>query len=305
MHSRDVAAEVLALLRVKALSDGEALDSVLYRHLLQRFVAWVASSELRGKLVLKGGMLLDVFDNPSYKRWHRQTDGADFLAREDIDPAALCAALAKAQAGGGGGDGVSFDLASLSVRPAPAFRGVRTYLGRVVGRIQGGAQTLSFRVEYCDGPCPAHTDVFVYPVIELPSMPHPRPLALKAEAAVAERLESLYWRGTRGTRFEDFVDLQSLLEATSPTLDEVVGAIGQQFRKRGLSLPTSLPASLRETFFDDPEAKRRWARFIQRQHGRRADELALRAKAVQDDLPTIAGALARHVSRWLAHLSTR
>ncbi|MCC6249201.1 MAG: nucleotidyl transferase AbiEii/AbiGii toxin family protein [Rubrivivax sp.] len=297
--------EVLGLLRAKAALDGEALDRALHRHLLQRLVAWVASSALRKRLILKGALLLDVFNDPKHQRRHRHTQCADFLAVGPIEPVAIQEALTEVH-----GDnlvGASFDLDSLSIRAAPPFRGVRTSIARVIGRVHDRWLPLAFRLEHFEGRAPEHTDVFVHPVVSVPSMPHPRPLAITEEAAMAERVESLYWCGARGVRFEDFVDLRLLIEATSVDPAEVSDALGEAFVRRKLPLPTSLPASLHESFLNDPEVAGRWERFLQRERGVRGDKKGARAKrmSAEEQLSRVAGTLADRVSAWLAGLPTR
>ena len=289
--------EALALLRVKAVEIGETLDCVLHRYVQQRFVARVASSTLRENLCLRGALLLGVF-NDLAERWHRPTQSADFLSRDPIDPGRFHSALAMSLTEALG-DGVIFDASSLSMRAAPVYRGVQTALGGVTGRVGNQSATIEFRIEQCEGPLPAHNDVYVHPVIPVTAMANPRPLAITAEVAIAERLVSLFWRGTRGARFEDLVDLQLLIAATSCNTADLSEAIVEAFVRRKLSMPTSLPGPLQGSFFNHPLAQRRWAAFNARQLGSTADSQAARSQTVREDLAVVASDLAEHVWTWI------
>lgn len=117
-------------------------------------------------------------------------------------------------------------------------------------------------------------------------------------AAQVDLLQSQY-----GTSFSNLVTRASPgAIQLSFNFDGTQNDIVQAFGRYRVPLPTALPATLREEFFNDPEANRRWARFIRRQHGLRADEGAARAKAGSDELPTIARALAGRVAVWQAQL---
>jgi hypothetical protein len=294
--------EVLRLLRDKAASNRETFDAVLHRHLMHRYLASVGASALVDRLCLKGALLLDVF----HAGRHRHTGCVDFLALAPVERSEVVAVLGQALCEDRR-DSVAFDVASLSVVAGRVFRGKQGLEGKVTARLANVSRQLLFRIDPVCGETPPHTDVPVHAVVDFKGMVGPHLQALTADAAVAERLESLHWRGARAARFEDIVDLYVLVKSTTIDAAKVANAIALAFRNQGLPTPSSVPGSLQPEFTLAADTARWWKRFLRREHldgwSPKSDKAAPPGEL--SSLEVVASFLRVTINRWLFEIATR
>jgi len=82
---------------------------------------------------------------------------------------------------------------------------------------------------------------------------------------VAEKLEAIAKLGMLNTRFKDYYDLRYLAERFEFDGLVLVEAIAATFKRRGTSLPPTLPAGLSVAFATDPVKQTQWTAFRRRQ----------------------------------------
>ncbi len=215
-------------LALRALSrrTGRATSEVFQLYTLERFVARLATSNLRNRLVLKGGVLMAAFGQ------RRPTRDVDLLALDvDNDPATIQGLVAEIAAIDLE-DGVSIDPDSIrasTIREGAHYAGVRVHLG---------ARLATARVHF-------HVDVNVGDPVEPPARPTDLPslldelplnvLAYPIEMVVAEKLITAFERGGTNTRWRDFADLLVLMDHDMP-VEQVSAALRCVATHRGVPL---------------------------------------------------------------------
>lgn len=292
--------EVERLLRNSALRSRETFELWLHRHLNHRFLAWVAASKCADKLCLKGSALLDVF----HVGLHRPVRCMDFLALETVRPEELRQALGEVHAEDRG-DGVSFGIGSLVIKPGKPYRGHGCLQGQVVGYLGEMSRRVDFRIDAGVSVHPSHVDALVRTAVEVKGQVGARLRTYSIEAAVAEKLEHLYWAGTHSCRFEDIADLYLLVKSVPTEIAGAPAAIRLAFTKFGLQAPAALPAVLQPEFTADAMTRRLWKQFVRREHlweKEQSDRVAPVFKALS--LETAATVLRGHVGRWLYEVSS-
>lgn len=103
----------------------------------------------------------------------------------------------------------------------------------------------------------------VYPVL-LDDFPAPRLRAYPIYTVVAEKLHAIALLGMTNSRVKDYFDLSVLLERETLDADLLVQAIKATFARRGMAVPTGLPAGLSDEFAHDPSRQALWQAFVRK-----------------------------------------
>jgi hypothetical protein len=225
---------------------------LLQLYALEGFLARLARSKHRERFVLKGGVLLAVFD---VRRPTRDVDLLGLRIPSDIDAVrALVVSVAEESED----DGLAFDADAATVetiREDDAYAGVRVTLQATLATAR-----LSFHVDVNVGDP-------VWPGVEevrLPRLLPADPLELRGYPLVmvlAEKLVTAVQRGTANTRWRDFADVL-LLARLHPV-------VGSDLRRALIEVATYRQAplvplrDLQEEFTGIGQA--RWAAWRRRQ----------------------------------------
>lgn len=121
----NVAASIRQRLLTKAKRRGESFDYVVSLYARERFLARLAESPHRDRLILKGAAVMT-----QWLEIHRPTRDLDFLGSGNFDPNDAVEVV-RAIVGIKAEDGLKFDPASIeaeSIRAADEYRGVRVHL---------------------------------------------------------------------------------------------------------------------------------------------------------------------------------
>lgn len=105
------AGQVYLDLQKRARAEGVNTDQLLIRYVLERFLYRITQTAWRDRLILKGGMLLAVFDV------RRATQDVDMAARALEADAAGVAAWLRDVVAVEVDDGARFDLSELRIEP--------------------------------------------------------------------------------------------------------------------------------------------------------------------------------------------
>lgn len=213
-----------------ARREGRQTQTLLVMYVLERFLARLAVSEHADRLVLKGGLLLAVWDA------RRATVDADFLARNlhlDQDET-LRRVVEIASLPAPVEDGVVFHTATAtagSIRDGDLYGGVRVVMHAAVA----GAD-VKLRLDISTGdpvaPPPASVD---YPTL-LPHHPSVRVLGYPLPVVLAEKLCTGVELGEGNSRVRDYADIWTLTRSHDIPAVDLLSALEATSAHRGVTL---------------------------------------------------------------------
>jgi len=223
-----VAGRVYLDLQARARLEGRPTDELLVTYVLERFLYRVSMSSHAGRLVLKGAMLLAVFDG------RRATRDVDLLAREFDNDVEAVADLVRSILRIEVDDGVTYDVSRLAagvIRETDLYEGVRLTIPASIDRAQ---VPLRIDLNVGDPVTPAPVS------IEYPTLLAGEPFRLSGYPLVtvlAEKIVTMIERGDANTRERDFVDVYLLIRRHEimaadlfAALDATAGHRGSQLR---------------------------------------------------------------------------
>jgi predicted nucleotidyltransferase component of viral defense system len=207
-------------LRRRARAEGRGTDELLVLYVLERFLYRLSISGHRDRLVLKGGMLLAVFEE------RRPTRDVDLLGMAIANDAESVAALVSEITAIEVDDGVAFQpdlLTTQTIREQDVYAAVRVAMPATVATAE---VALKVDVNVGDPVTPAPVEVTYPALLDEPFTMIGYPL----ETVLAEKLVTMIARGDTTTRDRDFADvwlltghhqigLRHLREAITATAD--------------------------------------------------------------------------------------
>lgn len=252
----NIAASVHARLLNLARAEERSFNDLLQFYAMERFLYRLSRSDHAAKFVLKGALLLRVWDPGAY----RTTRDIDLLGRMASNVDAVAEAIASVCRERVAADGLEFDAASVRgerIVEDAAYEGVRvTFLGRL-----GNARvTMQIDVGFGDAVTPAPRQVD-YPV--LLDMPAPRLRAYPPETVIAEKFEVMLKRGDANSRMKDFHDVWWLARHREFDGAVLAKAIRGTCEKRGTEIPAR-PTALTRAFVENPAKAAQWRAFRRR-----------------------------------------
>lgn len=254
--STNVAASVHARLANQARADGRPFHELLQYYGLERFLYRLSKSDYRDRFVLKGALMLRVWDAPMT----RPTRDIDFLGftENSIDSLenivrTICALEVE-------DDGLNFDPQHVSgerIKEDADYEGVRI---RFAGLLDRAKIPMQLDVAFGD---------VVFPAIEESAYPsllgYPAPILrmYPRETVVAEKFQAMVYLGTINSRMKDFYDIWLLsrqFDFDGATLAE---AISRTFANRETEIDLD-PVCFRSEFFEAYAAATQWQAFIKK-----------------------------------------
>lgn len=253
---RNVAASVHARLKNLSITTGRPFNELLQHYGIERFIDRLARSEFVENFILKGALLLRVYDASI----ERPTRDVDLLGRLEGTPETIAEAILhclQIQVE----DGIVFDSTSLAVGPIrkeDEYGGTRITFG---GRL--GNARLVIQVDVGIGDV-----VYPEPVwVEYPPLLDAEPSRIRAytlESVIAEKYHALCILGLANSRMKDFFDLHYLTVTQSFSGEKILNAIRATFKRRRTSLPDLIPDALTAEFWNRDEKKIQWRAFIRK-----------------------------------------
>lgn len=221
------------LLRRKAREENRPVAEILQYYAMERFLYRLGVSRHAGAFVLKGAMMLRVWD----AKMARPTRDIDLLAfgSNDLDQVVL--KLREIGSVPVEDDGIQFDAESFRserIKEGDDYQGARV---RFVGCI--GETRIQMQIDLGFG------DV-VHPEIawsEFPTLlddPAPRIRLYSRETMIAEKLHAMVKLASLNSRMKDFHDIVHLSRQGSFRLEDLVQAIMKTFQARRTSVPTDI-----------------------------------------------------------------
>jgi hypothetical protein len=227
---KNVAASVKARLLHRAQRDGEELNSLLVRYVLERLLYRLASSAHADELILKGALLFIVWS----ERPHRATKDIDLLGSGTPDPRRLEGIFREVCQVPVVDDGLAFlaeTVIAEPIREEAVYDGIRL---RFVAQLGTAKVPIQVDVGFGDATTPEPT------TLELPVLldhPAPRLRAYARESTIAEKLHALVELGLANSRMKDYYDLWYLSKFYGFDGKLLATAVRSTFERRRTELP--------------------------------------------------------------------
>ena len=276
---RNLSASVHQKLLNKAKLEKRPFSEVLQYYAMERFLYRLSISEYGERFVLKGGMMLRVWESPVT----RPTMDIDLLARTSNELEAILHIFKEVCELECTDDGLLFNKENLEA-----------------GRIKEDARYEGVRVTFLAFLGPARVrmqvdigfDDIIHPrkeSLQLPSMldlPAARMDCYSRESVIAEKYEAMSTLGLLNSRMKDFYDIWLLSSSFSFDGPSLAEAIRKTFEHRASEI-SSKPVAFSEAFIEDKEIQ--WKAF--------------RRKLKSEESPADLGIVVQHCRNFLVELS--
>ena len=250
----NIAASVRQRLLNRARSDRRPFDELLQYYAMERFLHRLSLSDHAERFILKGALLLRVWDSPL----QRPTMDIDLLgltsnqaeAVEDLIRGIIGVDVAA--------DGLIFDPSTVRAERIAAdaeYEGLRV---RFEGRLDTARIHMQVDIGFGDA-------VFPEPVLaELPTVlgdQAPHLLCYSRESVIAEKIEAMVRHGELNSRMKDFYDIWLLARHFNFKGETLAEAVRRTFERRGSTLSRN-PVAFALPFVEAKEAQ--WSAFLKR-----------------------------------------
>lgn len=289
MKTKDIAASVRARLLNMSRQTNRPFQELLQYYAMERFLYRLGRSSHVERFILKGALLLRVWDAPI----SRPTRDVDLLGHVQSDADNLVRIVCEICATEVEPDGMDFDRATVSgatIKEAAEYAGVRV---KFAGQLGSARVFMQIDVGFGDVVVPPAAEV-EYPTLLGSSAPRLR--AYPREAVVAEKLHAMVFLGTLNSRMKDFYDIWLLarqFDFDGPTLARAVRAT---FENRDTAIDPD-PVALKTDFCESDVTTSRWTAFVRKGRCTEApDKLAEVAGFIADFLLPVAESVANDVA---------
>lgn len=239
----------------RARESDRPFNELLQYYAMERFLYRLSVSGYRDRFVLKGGLMLLVWETSVA----RTTRDIDLLGRvgtaESVEAAVaeICSEAVEA-------DGLVFDADSIQMQEITGQAEYRGYRVRFTGYLGNAQVRMQIDVGVGDVVTPPETEV-TYPTLLDFSAPTLK--AYPKETVVAEKTEAMVRLGEINSRMQDFFDLWLLSRQFSFEGSVLARAISRTFENRGTEI-VAQPTCLREDFATGAQNQNRWSAFVAR-----------------------------------------
>lgn len=244
-------------LLARARKEGRPLQELLRYFAIERFLFRLGRSSQSQWFLLKGALLLQLWDSPL----SRPTVDIDLLGRMAVSEASLAEIVLECLAQEVPEDGIRFDPRSVRtevIRLDARYQGVRVRVMAHLGKIP-----LPIQVDVGFGdtvvPEPAWID---FP--SLLDFPAPRLLAYPPETSIAEKFHAMVDLEMANSRMKDFYDIWTLARKRDFDGRVLGGAIQATFERRETPVPAEAPPALTAAFVENLVKQTQWNAFLRK-----------------------------------------
>lgn len=253
---KNISASVRQRLLDKARETRRPFNELLQYFAMERFLYRLSRSPYANKFVLKGALMLIVWEAPL----SRPTMDIDLLGRIDNSIETIVEVTRQICRHEVEPDGIVFDVTGIeaeNIAEDADYEGIRI-------RFRGSLDTARFIIRLDIGfgdiviPSPEPTN---YPT--LLDLPAPRLRGYSRESTIAEKFEAMVKLGILNSRMKDFFDIWVMLhqfDFEGPILAE---PISKTFSTRRTNIQAK-PIALARAFGEDPEKTAQWRGFIRK-----------------------------------------
>ena len=238
-------------------------NRVLQRYTSERFLYRLGESELRERFVLKGALLMLVWEMPEV----RPTRDIDLLGFGGQAHSEILASLRTICGVDCMPDGVHLGTESMHIEDIGAvdgYGGVRT---KMPVDVLGAKIIFQVDIGFGDDVTPGPTDSGFPVLLDLPA---PNIMVYPRATVVAEKFQAASNLGLENTRMKDFWDLDALSRNLEFEGGELSTAVTRTFKRRRTAITAELPPPLSTRFYSDDSMSVHWDAFALR-IGQRAD----------------------------------
>ncbi|MBI1320156.1 MAG: nucleotidyl transferase AbiEii/AbiGii toxin family protein [Candidatus Hydrogenedens sp.] len=254
--SMNTPASVHQRLLSHARSEGLRFNDVLQRYAMERWLYRLAKSCHNEQFILKGALMLAVWDVPVT----RSTRDIDMLARMQNDLDGIRQVISDVCRMECVDDGLIFAAETVNTKHIAEdalYEGVRADFRGYLGNARIAMQ---IDLGFSDVVTPFPVDLIYPTILDLPA---PRLQAYNRETALAEKLEAMVKLGELNSRMKDFFDIWLLAASQSFEGSILSKAIANTFERR--STPINADAAcFRESFGESSEKQKQWKAFVKR-----------------------------------------
>jgi Nucleotidyl transferase AbiEii toxin, Type IV TA system len=242
---KDIVASVHARLANRANNLGRPFQELLEYYGMERFLYRLSRSAHADRFVLKGALMLRVWDAPLA----RPTRDIDLLGRMDNAPENLARVAREVCDVEVEKDGLVFKastVAAVRIKEDADYEGVRIRFQGLLGKAKMVV------------PAPAEIS---YPT--LLDFPGPQLMGYRRESVVAEKFEAMVKLGTLNSRMKDFYDIWLMsrhFDFDGPLLERALKAT---FEHRKTAMDPS-PVALTRAFSETTAPANLWKAFLRR-----------------------------------------
>lgn len=249
-----VAASVRQRLLNLKTQTGRPFGELLQFYAMERFLYRLSRSSHREKLILKGALMMVVWQSPS----SRPTMDIDFLGKLSNDEQATVAVIRDICSTQVEDDGVVFDpstvVAEFIIEEAD-YRGLRV---RFTGTLTEAQITMQLDIGFGDILIPKPEQI-EYPT--LLDQPHPILIGYTMESTIAEKLEAMVKLGIANSRMKDFYDIWLLSRQFDFDGAVLSLAIRETFKNRGTAI--ALPVFVfSPEFSENAQKQQQWKAYV-------------------------------------------
>lgn len=280
-HITNMAASVRQRLLDKARASKRPFNELLQHYAMERFLYRLSKSEHADRFVLKGALLLRIWDAPTV----RPTKDIDLLGRTSNAPEALEAIIREVCQLTVEDDGLEFDSDRVSgeaIAEEADYAGVRL---RFRGKLGTARVMMQVDVGFGDIVTPEPTMV-AFPT--LLGHDEPKLLAYPREAVIAEKFQVILYRGVLNSRLRDYYDIWLLSKSYPFSGSKLAEAIKRTCSQRETPI-VERPVGLSSEFAQDEARRTQWKAF--------------RRKSKLDQAPEALSPLVEDVARFLGPIA--
>lgn len=283
----NIAQSVHQRLLTRAKKEDRPFNELLQHYAIERFLYRLGRSPHTEKLLLKGALLLRVWQIPRA----RPTMDIDMLGRVAGAPEAIADILRECMMLEVEDDGMQYDPESVTIEAITLDADYQGWRIRFKGSLGNARVAMQVDVGVGDAvyPRPIWID---YPVLLDQSAPHL--LAYTPETAIAEKYQAMVELDKANSRMKDFHDIWTLMHNLVFDGKELAEAIRRTFERRKTELPQSVPTAFAPSFYDDKTKQTQWQAFVRKGLGStEASSLPDVTKGLHDFLIPVTEALRR------------
>ena len=253
---KNIAASVRQRLLMKARETTRPFSELLQYFAMERFLYRLSKSRYADKFVLKGALMLTVWEAPLT----RPTMDIDLLGRIDNSIENIIKLTGEICRQGVEPDGIDFDTATVGaerIAEDADYEGIRV---RVRGSLDTAQVVIQLDIGFGDTVIPSPEPASYPTLLDLPA---PRIRGYSRESTIAEKFDAMVKLGILNSRMKDFYDIWLLLrhfDFEGPILAE---AILKTFSTRGTDIQSE-PIALTNNFADDTAKAAQWRGFIRK-----------------------------------------
>jgi len=254
MTTRNITASVRQRLLNKARSDKRPFNELLQYYAMERFLYRLSVSSCKDRFVLKGALMLRVWDSPEV----RPTMDIDLLGITSNEATKLLAQFRGIILLPVEDDGLIFDPESLrseTITEEADYTGLRITFK---GFLDSARVNMQIDIGFGDEVFP-EPEISDFPVIL--DSPVPKILCYSRESVIAEKFHAMVKHGMINSRMKDFYDIWLLSRLFTFERQTLEKAIRLTFEHRDQKIPPVIIA-FSETFIEAKQSQ--WSAFRKR-----------------------------------------